>query len=76
MRESLRFEDYLTYAELRSLLASLNPGDMEQLTAQVEHFTVKEAEHRDEIVLAYFGEEGIARIADTGAGGNSELGPR
>lgn len=32
---------------------------------EVEHFTEREAEKRDEIVLSYFGEDGVRRIVDT-----------
>jgi len=58
----LRFEEYLKHTDLRSLLELLSPRDVNRLLGQVEHFTLKEAEHRDEIVLDYFGDRGIDQI--------------
>jgi len=46
-------------------LKELGVQNVETLTAQIQHFTEKEAEKRDEIVLSYFGAEGVQRIVDS-----------
>ena len=35
------------------------------LFKEISHFTIKEAEKRDEIVLSYFGENGVNKIIDS-----------
>jgi len=56
------FEDYLKNVELQKLLEELGVTKIEMLMEGVKHFTEKEAERRDKIVLSYFGEDGIERI--------------
>jgi hypothetical protein len=56
--------DLEPYLGDREVFGSLLPAKMGYLTDQVEHFTVNEAEHRDEIVYRYFGKEGVTRLAD------------
>jgi SAM-dependent methyltransferase len=56
--------DLESYLGDREVFGSLLPAKMRYLTDQVEHFTVNEAEHRDEIVYRYFGKEGVTRLAD------------
>jgi len=56
------FEDYLKSVELQTLLEELKVPKIEKLMEGVKHFTEKEAERRDKIVLSYFGEDGIERI--------------
>jgi ubiquinone/menaquinone biosynthesis C-methylase UbiE len=58
------FEQYVKTVNLELLfkkLGSANPGT---LAKTVRHFTLKEAEKRDEIVLGYFGEAGVKRIVE------------
>jgi len=61
----LTFERYLQTVQFSKLLKELDVQDVEALTKQVKHFTEKEAERRDEIVLSYFGAEGVQRIVDS-----------
>jgi len=56
------FEDYLKNVELKKLLEELGVPKIETFMEGVKHFTEKEAERRDKIVLSYFGEAGIERI--------------
>ncbi len=49
-------------AELKAILTRLVGADADRIRAQVNHFTNTEPEHRDEIVLRYFGREGVTRI--------------
>ncbi len=57
--ETLRYE-----AELKKILAGRDGHLAARIMTQVEHFTDREAEHRDEIMLGYFGRDGVARIVD------------
>lgn len=59
------FEDYLRGVEISKLLKELGVPRIEMLLEEVKHFTEKEAERRDKIVLSYFGEDGIRRIVDS-----------
>ncbi|UCE57925.1 MAG: methyltransferase domain-containing protein [Candidatus Bathyarchaeota archaeon] len=59
------FEDYLKNVEIRELLEDLGTSEIETLVKEIKHFTEKEAEGRDKILLAYFGEDGIERIVDS-----------
>jgi len=56
------FEEYLKNVKLQKLLEELKVPKIETLMEGVKHFTEKEAERRDKIVLSYFGEDGIERI--------------
>jgi len=58
-------EDYLKSVEIPKLLKELGVPKIEALMEEVKHFTEKEAERRDKIVLSYFGEDGIKRIIDS-----------
>ena len=59
------FEAYLKSVELQTLLEELGVSKIETLMEEVKHFTEKEAERRDKIVLGYFGEDGIERIINS-----------
>jgi len=59
------FEDYLNNVELQELLEELRVPRIETLMEEVKHFTEKEAERRDKILLSYFGEDEIKRIIDS-----------
>ncbi|MBC7130384.1 hypothetical protein H5T51_04070, partial [Candidatus Bathyarchaeota archaeon] len=61
----LTFEEYLKNIRLPELLKELNVPNIETLMEEARHFTQKEAENRDKIVLNYFGEDGVKRITDT-----------
>jgi len=59
------FEDYLKNVKLKELLEELKVPKIGTLMKEVKHFTEKEAERRDKIVLSYFGEDGIERAIDS-----------
>jgi len=59
------FENYLKSVEIPKLLKQLGVSKIETLMEEIKHFTEKEAERRDKIVLSYFGEEGIERIINS-----------
>lgn len=59
------FKRYLENVEMKSHLEKLEVSNVETLLEAIEHFTQKEAEKRDKILLSYFGEEGINRIVDS-----------
>ncbi len=60
----LTLEKYLESIDLKDLLRQLGAKDVDFLVKEITHFTVKEAERRDKIVLGYFGNTGIKRIVD------------
>ncbi|MGC9095531.1 MAG: hypothetical protein ACP5IM_08030, partial [Candidatus Bathyarchaeia archaeon] len=62
---STSIEKYAHNLCLEQLFRKLGCSNPETLAKEVEHFTLKEAEKRDEIVLKYFGEDGVKRIVNT-----------
>src|SRR3990170_3766086 len=58
------FDEYVKNVGLEQLFKKLGSANPETLAKTVQHFTVKEAEKRDKIVLGYFGEEGVNRIVE------------
>jgi ubiquinone/menaquinone biosynthesis C-methylase UbiE len=56
--------EYVKSLDLKQFFKKLGTSDAETLAKGVEHFTTKEAEKRDRIVLGYFGEKGVNRIVD------------
>jgi ubiquinone/menaquinone biosynthesis C-methylase UbiE len=64
MRTS-RLEKYLETTDLRRLLTELGAQNIELVVDEIEHFTEKEGEKRDNIVLSYFGQAGVTQIVDT-----------
>ncbi|MGP8124823.1 MAG: class I SAM-dependent methyltransferase [Nitrososphaerales archaeon] len=54
--------------DLDAILKKAKPKEVDRLLLQTKHFTEDEAEHRDEIVIGYFGKEGISRIVDSVVG--------
>jgi len=62
---SLSFENYLEQLQLEQLFNDLGASNPKILAKTVRHFTTKEAEKRDQIVMSYFGECGINQIVDT-----------
>lgn len=58
------FEEYLKNLNLNILFGKLGAFDPEVLAREVEHFSVKEAMRRDEILVNYFGWKSLNRIVD------------
>lgn len=58
------FEEYARNLNLDKFFEVLGVSDPKLLAREVGYFTVKEAECRDQILLSYFGDEGINRIVD------------
>jgi ubiquinone/menaquinone biosynthesis C-methylase UbiE len=61
----LTFERYLETVQFPKLLVDLGFQNVKAFTEQIKHFTEKEAEKRDEMVLSYFGVEGVQRIVNS-----------
>ena len=57
--------EYLEAADLPKLLRELGAQNVDLLVKEISHFTRKEAEKRDKIVLGYFGEDGVNKILDS-----------
>ena len=55
---------YLETANFTGLLSELGTLNVEKLLSEIKHFTEKEANKRDRIVLGYFGEEGVKHIVN------------
>jgi len=51
--------------EMKDLLEKLGVSNVKTLLEEIEHFTQKEAEKRDKILVEYFGEDGINLIVDS-----------
>ena len=58
------FDEYVKNVDLGQLFKKLGAANPETLAKAVQHFTAKEAQKRDKIVLGYFGEEGVNRIVE------------
>ena len=58
------FERYLQEVDFKKFLIELGLPDIGTLIKNIEYFTEKEAEKRDEIVKSYFGEVGINTIVN------------
>jgi SAM-dependent methyltransferase len=58
-------ETYFRHLNYEQFLAGLGVSNPATLAKTAEHFTVKEAKKRDEIVTSYFGRSGINRIVNT-----------
>ena len=65
MRNPSILKDYLVSVDLPRLLEELDVSDAKRLLQTVEHFTEKEANKRDQIVLSYFGERGVNLITES-----------
>ncbi len=61
---TLPIEQYLRSVDLGILFNKLGAANPETLAKNVRHFTLKEAYARDQIVLSYFGEQGVQRIVE------------
>ena len=56
---------YLNQLQLEQFFKKLGASNPEILAKEIEHFTTKEAEKRDKIIINYFGESGVNRIVNT-----------
>ncbi len=61
---TVSLERYLRTVDLEILFKKLGAANPETLAKNVRHFTLKEANERDQIVLSYFGEQGVQRIVE------------
>jgi len=61
----LSLEGYLEEADLSELLRELGAQNVDLVVREISHFTRKEAEKRDKIVLGYLGEDGVNKIVDS-----------
>lgn len=59
---ALTVEEYLARVAPAELFAKLRVPDAEALARNVAHFTEKEAEQRDRLVLGYLGAEGVEAV--------------
>jgi len=59
------FERYLENIDMQKLLEQLAVPNAQLILQEIEHFTQKEAEKRDKILLSYFGEDSINLIVDS-----------
>jgi len=74
----LSLEEYLEAADLPELLRELGAQNVDLLIKEISHFTAKEAEKRDKIVLSYFSENGVNKIINsitTGLNSHPKLKP-
>jgi SAM-dependent methyltransferase len=60
----ISFAEYVRSLNLEQFFEKLGASDAETFAKGVEHFTAKEAEKRDRIVLGYFGEKGVNRMVE------------
>jgi SAM-dependent methyltransferase len=51
--------------QIEQFFKKLSAPNPKKLAEEIEHFTTKEAEKRDKIVLNYFGQHGVNRIVNT-----------
>jgi SAM-dependent methyltransferase len=51
--------------QLEQLFKRLGASNPKILAKEIEHFTTKEAQKRDKIVISYFGKKGVNRIVNT-----------
>jgi len=59
------FERYLESIDMQKLLEQLAVPNAKLVLREIRHFTQKEAEKRDKILLGYFGEGGVHLIVDS-----------
>lgn len=57
-------EKYLQQVKLERLFEKFGASDPKTLANTIEHFTTKEAEKRDKILIDYFGQSGVNRIVN------------
>ena len=58
------FDEYVKNVDLEQFFKKLEAANPVTLAKTVQHFTMKEAQKRDKIVLGYFGEDGVNRIVE------------
>jgi len=59
------FERYLQTINMQHLLEELAVPNVKLILKEIKHFTQKEAEKRDKILMSYFGEDSINLIVDS-----------
>jgi len=59
------FERYLENIDMQKLLEQLAVPNAQLILEEIKHFTEKEAQKRDKILLSYFGEDSINLIVDS-----------
>ena len=59
------FKHYLESVDMQKLLTELAVPNAKVILKEIRHFTQKEAEKRDKILLGYFGEDSINLIVDS-----------
>jgi len=62
---SLTLERYLQTIDIRKVLEELAGPNAQVILKEIKHFTQKEAEKRDKILLDYFGEDSVNLIVDS-----------
>jgi len=62
--QDLSLRKYLETVDLHNLLQELGAKDIDLTVKEIKHFTEKETEKRDKIVLSYFGSCGVKQIVD------------
>lgn len=62
---SLTFERYLQTVDIQKLLEELAVLNAEMVLKEIRHFTQREAEKRDKILLGYFSEDSINLIVNS-----------
>jgi len=55
---------YMKNLDLEQFFSKLGAANPETLAKEVQHFTAKEGDKRDAIVLGYFGKKGVKRIVE------------
>lgn len=63
--DMLTFENYIKSIDLQRFLEELGASNVETIVEGVKHFTEREGERRDQIVLNYSGEEGVRHITES-----------
>lgn len=59
------FKRYLQETDMKQLLEELEVPDPRPILKTIRHFSLKEAEKRDKILMGYFGEKGINLIVNS-----------
>jgi SAM-dependent methyltransferase len=62
---STNLEKYIKNLQLEHFFERLGASNPQMLAKEMKHFTLKEAENRDRIVIGYFGGQGVNRITNT-----------
>jgi len=63
--EKQAFEQYLQTVDMKELLTKLDVSNVQVVLDEITHFTQKEAEKRDKILMGYFGEDSVNLIVNS-----------